>query len=329
MSVELPIPSFEESRFLNEFCAPDQVPSLAALTQARQSWLTWKPFAPIREMWPHLPQLDGAIEVRDGAVHFGESLAEADPIRRRIHDAARAVSPWKKGPFNLWGMPLDAEWRSDFKWDRLVPALPALEGLDLLDVGTHNGYYMYRMLEQKPRYVLGIDPVPRLWYQFHLLQKLCVPNCLEFQMWGWQEMAGWQACFDGIFCMGILYHHPDPIGLLRNLYQALKPGGFLVLESITIPGDTSTCLFPEGRYAMMRNVWFLPTVLAMKNMLGRTKFLDIECVADQPHLPEEQRTTEWNPGPSHEDFMMPGDLTRTCEGHPAPRRAMLIARKRG
>jgi len=315
------------SRFLAELEDREIASKLTSLTADRQKWLTWKPFAEVRELWHILPELKGEFREVDGWVEIGETLDPGHADRLAIQKVAESIRPWKKGPFRIFGMEIDAEWRSDHKWDRMVTALPDLKGKRLLDVGCHNGYYMFRMLAQRPEYVLGIDPVPRLWYQFHFLNHFLAEDALEFRMWGWQEMEGWTSQFDGIFCMGILYHHPDPIGLLRTLFAALRPGGFLVLESIVIPGEDHRCLIPSDRYAKMRNVWFLPTVRAMEIMLERTRFRDVICLADQVHTPREQRTTYWNQGPSHADFMMPGDPSKTCEGYPAPRRAILLARK--
>jgi tRNA (mo5U34)-methyltransferase len=315
------------SAFLQRIPQSEVAARLRAINEERAKWLGWKPFAEIRSMWHQIPDLNGALGLEQGSITIGEPGVLSSEDSQAIYLAAKSLCPWKKGPFRLWDTDIDAEWRSDFKWDRLSDSLPNLAGADVLDVGCHNGYYMYRMLENQPASVLGIDPVPRLWYQFNLIQRLCKPNNLEFQLWGWQEMAGWEELFDGIFCMGILYHHSDPVGLLRTLHQALRPGGFLVLESIVIPGDSTTCLFPGDRYAKMRNVWFIPTVAAMEHMLYRTRFKNVELVFNVPHTPEEQRTTAWNPAPSHADFMMPGNPQETLEGYPAPRRAMVIAQK--
>ena len=308
----------------------DAAQALQAVKAERDKSLDWKPFASIRELMPQLPQLPPTTCQFDRAeVTIGEPLPPDHPTRLAIEEAARAVMPWKKGPFNLYGIPIDAEWRSDFKWDRLAAALPDQHGKMVLDVGSNNAYYLFRLLPQQPKYLLGIDPVPRLWYQFHLLQRYAqIPN-LEFAMWGWEELAHWRELWDTVFCMGIVYHHRDPMGILRQLHQAMKPGGLLVMESIVIPGDESVCLFPPDRYARMRNVWFVPTVTALKHMLTRAKFCDIEEIATNRHEPAEQRTTPWNPGPSYEDFLDPDDPDRTAEGHPAPWRTILLARKKG
>lgn len=36
--------------------------------------------------------------------------------------------PWRKGPFSLYGVEIDTEWRSDLKWDRVLPHLSPLAG---------------------------------------------------------------------------------------------------------------------------------------------------------------------------------------------------------
>ncbi|POC75435.1 tRNA 5-methoxyuridine(34)/uridine 5-oxyacetic acid(34) synthase CmoB, partial [Vibrio vulnificus] len=30
----------------------------------------------------------------------------------------RTLMPWRKGPFSLYGIDIDTEWHSDWKWDR-------------------------------------------------------------------------------------------------------------------------------------------------------------------------------------------------------------------
>ncbi|MDI5166017.1 DUF1698 domain-containing protein, partial [Salmonella enterica subsp. enterica serovar Montevideo] len=43
-----------------------------------------------------------------------------------------------KGPFSLYGVDIDTEWRSDWKWDRVLPHLSDLTGRTILDVGCGN-----------------------------------------------------------------------------------------------------------------------------------------------------------------------------------------------
>ena len=55
------------------------------------------------------------------------------------------LHPWRKGPFELFGIQIDAEWRSDLKWARLNNHIDLKDKL-VLDVGCGNGYYLFRML---------------------------------------------------------------------------------------------------------------------------------------------------------------------------------------
>lgn len=306
--------------------------AIAALRQVRDgnaAKLEHKPFSEIRELWDQLPNYDGPPPDLDlPAPKIGDPSFVSAGDLARIIQAARSLIPWKKGPFDLFGTRIDAEWRSDYKWDRLRPKLPSLRGKRILDVGANNGYYMFRAAAFHPELILSIDPFPRLWYQFHLLQKFAaIPN-FGFEMWGHEELCWMKESFDVIFCMGIIYHHPNPIQIIRDLHAALRPGGTLVLESIIIPGDEPIALFPPGRYAQMRNVWFVPTEPTMRAFLDRNKFVNVETVAVNKHLAEEQRTTDWNPGPSYENFVGAENPDLTLEGHPPPYRAIILAEKK-
>ncbi|PIE89111.1 MAG: tRNA 5-methoxyuridine(34)/uridine 5-oxyacetic acid(34) synthase CmoB [Acidobacteria bacterium] len=288
-----------------------------------------KPFQKVRSLFDCLDTFPVKSKKFDSdAVSIGEQDPVDPETKERVIALAKELIPWKKGPFNLFGIHIDAEWQSQLKWKRLLPFLPDLKDKFLLDVGCNNGYYLFKMLDHDPARILGIDPMPRVYYQFQLIQLFLSEPRLQYQMWGWQETGLFKPVFDVIFCMGIIYHHRDPIQVLKNMYHALKPGGTLVLETIVTPGKRSYCLFPEDRYAMMRNVWFVPTVEATRNFLKRTRFSDIQSVSDVLHLPEEQRTTDWNPAPSYREFLDPKNNQKTVEGYPAPRRAILIARKK-
>ena len=317
------------SAFLSTIDDERIVQALRERVEARSVRYHWQPFHEMKNYLADLPVHEARrMDFSASVVRIGDDLPEDHPTRIKLEELATGLIPWKKGPFRLFGIQIDAEWQSDYKWDRFAHALPDIEGQTVLDVGCNNGYYLFRMIPRKPRFVLGLDPIPRLWLQFHLLQHYARIANLDFQMWGWEELCFFKAHFDTVFCMGILYHHSDPIRILRYLHDALKPGGLLVLETIVIPGSDAHCLFPRDRYARMRNVWFVPTVTALQNMLKRAKFIDADPIAVNKHEPEEQRATRWNPGQSYADFIDPNDPDKTIEGHAAPHRAIIFARKR-
>jgi tRNA (mo5U34)-methyltransferase len=131
--------------------------------------------------------------------------------------------------------------------------------------------------------------------------------------------------FDTVFSMGVFYHRQSPFAHLAELKGALRKGGELVLETLVIEGKADQVLVPEGRYAKMRNVWFIPTTLTLAGWLRRAGFQNIRLIDSSPTSSAEQHATDWMRFESLNDFLDPEDTTRTVEGYPAPRRAILLA----
>ena len=284
-----------------------------------------------------LAELQSIIETREAHWQRPASNDLNDALNKDLSDelqlqkACELLIPWKKGPFQLSFGNLDAEWRSDFKWERFKHALGNIQDKVILDVGCNNGYFMFQMAELKPKLVLGIDPIPRCQAQFKLLNKIYKHENLRFELLGVEHCKHFHKLFDTILFMGIIYHHRHPLEQLIDLREALKPGGELILETIGIPGEESYALFPEERYAGMKNIYFIPTLSCTINWLLKAKFENIEVIADSDMTTEEQRTTKWNPEnfKTLEDSLDPKDPSKTVEGHPAPRRFLVKASKKG
>ena len=261
------------------------------------------------------------FSVDNGVVNLGRELRD-DKV---VEDKLKALMPWKKGPFRILGWEIDAEWRSDLKWDRLLPYLD-LAGKRVADIGCNNGYFMFRMAEHNPKFVLGIEPVVKHYLTFQWLKQMSGLENLYFEMLGVEHMDLFPQGFDTIFCLGILYHHTDPVGLLRKLHKALAKGGEIFIDCQGVPGEEPTCLVPGSRYAGASGIWFLPTLSALQNWVRRAGFSRIDVVFSGALSTEEQRATDWAPIKSLRDFLHPEDPTRTCEGYPAPYRFYLRIR---
>ncbi|MFG1494340.1 tRNA 5-methoxyuridine(34)/uridine 5-oxyacetic acid(34) synthase CmoB [Halobacteriovorax sp. ZH4_bin.1] len=245
-------------------------------------------------------------------------------------ETATKLIPWRKGPFQVGELDIDAEWRSDKKWQRLKESLPDLKDKVVLDVGCNNGYYMFEMAKQDPKLVIGIDPVLHNQAQFEFINHFKKYDNLKFELFGIEDLPNFRSFFDVVFSMGVLYHHRHPLEQLISIRESLVPGGEMIMETIGIPGEETICLFPEDRYSKMRNVWFLPTLSCLKNWINRTGFIDMEVVSVSTTNFEEQRQTKWCPPPhqSLEDFLDPEDKTKTVEGYPAPVRFCIRAKKK-
>ncbi len=244
-----------------------------------------------------------------------------------IESVLKQFMPWRKGPFHFFGIDIDTEWRSDWKWDRVLPHIAPLANKSVLDVGCGSGYHLFRMLGEDAKLVVGIDPTELFFYQFQVFKKYLHEKSVHYVPLGIEDMPVLNA-FDTVFSMGVLYHRRDPIEFLYQLKNQLVSGGQLVLETIVVDGDDRTVLMPGERYAQMRNVWFLPSADALIQWLSRVGFVDIKKVDESITSVEEQRATAWMTNHSLIDFLDPNDTTRTVEGYPAPKRAVFTATKK-
>jgi tRNA (mo5U34)-methyltransferase len=175
--------------------------------------------------------------------------------------------------------------------------------------------------------VIGFEPVAKHWYTFNLLNRYAACGNLRFEPLGLDHLRFFSGHFDIVFCMGILYHHTDPMQVLRLIHQALKPGGQLVIDCQGIAGRDPVALTPRQRYAGAKGIWFLPTLPCLENWVARANFRSLDAFYDAPLSQEEQRATPWSPGQSLGDFIDPQDPLQTIEGYPAPRRFYVSARK--
>lgn len=281
-----------------------------------------------------LPEIKPSkISLASNEIIIGNRSDCDENTRNQLIDGLTSLHPWRKGPYELFGVSLDTEWHSDWKWQRLQPHISSLKNRAVLDIGCGNGYHMWRMLGEGARLVLGADPSQFFLIQFQLMKKYIeasqgqlpihlLPFKAEELPAFYQDFRG--KGFDTVFSMGVLYHRISPIHHLQELKSFLRQGGECVLETLVIEGDDSKVLIPKDRYAKMRNVWFLPTATLLIRMMERAGFKNIRMVDINQTSIEEQRTTDWMKYESLSDFLDPEDHNKTIEGYPAPKRAVLI-----
>lgn len=273
---------------------------------------------------PHI--VPASYELADG-VRVGEADQCTDEQRLAITEQLLRLQPWRKGPYQLFGIDLDTEWRSDWKWDRLKDHISPLQGRSVLDVGCGNGYHCWRMAGAGAKLVLGVDShllfTMQYWAMRHFLKAppvYVVPLALE-------ALPARLNLFDTVFSMGVLYHRRSPIDHLYSLKDCLRPGGELVLETIVIDGEPGMSLVPQGRYSRMPNVWFLPTCGTLENWLVKSGYRNVRLVDVSSTSIDEQRTTKWMNFESLPQALDEKNPELTIEGYPAPKRAIFIAEK--
>ena len=279
-----------------------------------------------RELLGKFPAVNITSVQLGDIVKFGANN-DLDPEKHAvIKSLLQEMIPWRKGPFNVCGIPIDSEWLSNLKWARLTEALPSLEGKKILDIGCGNAYYGFRMLDQKPEFVIGIDPHLAYVAQFWALKHFA-PNLPIYALpCGLEQFPRSLHGFDVVFSMGIIYHRRSPIDHLQQCKQCLKPGGELVLETLYVDGPAGYSLTPQKKYARMSNIWFIPSIGTLENWLTRCGFKNVRIINKSITTTKEQRKTEWMPFESLKDAIDIVDTSKTIEGLPAPKRVVIIAK---
>ncbi len=284
----------------------------------------------------NLPSLKASeVDFNKDTVRIGLPQDCTSIEQLQLEATLQQLHPWRKGPYELFGVQIDTEWHSDWKWQRIQPHIAALKNRSVLDVGCGNGYHMWRMLGEGARLVIGADPSQFFLIQFHTIKHFVslydqTQNLpLHIVPFKSEELPAFTRTykglgFDTVFSMGVLYHRLSPIDHLKELKSFIRSGGELVLETLIIEGDDANVLIPEDRYAKMRNVWFIPTSALLIRMLERVGFINVRIVdINRTHI-EEQRSTAWMTFESLADFLDPNNPNKTIEGYPAPTRAVVV-----
>ena len=296
--------------------------NLDALRQERLAWLEWKDIKPMREALNALPSFEDITYTLGNTINI-QSLHVN--YQAEIDSCAKAMKPWRKGPFQLLGTFIDTEWQSFIKYNLLEPHFN-LEGKIVGDIGCNNGYYLFRMLPQNPKKLVGFDPSALYKTQFDFINHF-IKSDIVYEMLGVEHLPFYEHKFDTLFCLGVLYHRSDPIQTLKSLYQGLNPEGELILDTFMIDGDSPVALCPAKTYSKIPNVYFVPTIPALYNWLERAKFREIELLEVKKTDLNEQRKTSWIYGESLENFLDPQNPELTIEGFPAPKRVYIKAKR--
>ncbi|MFA6741187.1 MAG: tRNA 5-methoxyuridine(34)/uridine 5-oxyacetic acid(34) synthase CmoB [Arcobacteraceae bacterium] len=301
--------------------------NLEILQNKKSECRTWKNVEP----WYLQLQEVFKIEKNNLSIDYGDwfSVGTKEDVsieeQEIILQTAKSLIPWRKGPFKIFDLEIDSEWQSNIKYNLIRPFFD-LKDKVVADIGCNNGYYMFRMLEDKPKRLVGFDPSPLTLHQFEFINHF-VKSDIVYEMLGVEHLEFYNHKFDFIFMLGVLYHRADPVGTLKSLAKGLNSKGEILIDTFMIDGEEELCLTPNKRYSKIPNIYFIPTISALRNWLERAGFEDIEVIATTITTSEEQRKTIWSFDQSLEDFLDENDKTKTVEGYPAPKRVYMKARK--
>lgn len=279
-----------------------------------------------KQVISQLPELTTSTSIlNSNTVKIGSSSDTDNKRQAELQKKLEVFHPWRKGPYEIFGVHIDSEWRSDWKWNRLKTHIEPLKNRFVLDVGCGNGYHCWRMLGERAKMVVGIDPLLLNVMQFQAIRKLYGEAPVYVLPIGIEQIPNKIKAFDTVFSMGVLYHRRSPIDHILELKNCLRPGGELVLETLIIEGKNGEVLMPEERYAKMRNVWFLPSTETLLSWMKRCGFKNCRVIDITTTSIEEQRSTKWMKFHSLKEFLDQHNNAYTCEGLPAPKRAIVLA----
>ena len=291
------------------------------IIDTRQKWLKWKNIAPRYEKLKELPDVECELIIDDCITLVSKQNID----NQKIQEVAKFIMPWRKGPWMVFDTFIDSEWQSYKKYNLLKPYFNLKDKI-VGDIGCNNGYYMFRMLKDKPKHIVGFDPAPLMRVQFDFINHFVKSN-IKYELLGVEHLPYYNIKFDTLFCLGVLYHRHNPIETIKQLYKGLNPNGELIIDTFMIDGDDEVALSPKDRYSKIPNIYFIPTIPAFKNWISRAGFKNIEVLEITKTDLDEQRQTEWIDTQSLNHFLDPNDSSKTIEGYPAPKRVYIKAIK--
>jgi 2-polyprenyl-3-methyl-5-hydroxy-6-metoxy-1,4-benzoquinol methylase len=256
-------------------------------------------------------QIDAFLRMRDHDIE-----GYSDPSRQRDlsiqfhwghdHDFGTFAVPGRMARRHLW---LLTTFMEQFR------ALPrTLEGKRVLDIGCWTGGTSL-LLAAMGAEVLAIEEVQKYVDAVTYIKKAFAISNLEVRRLSLYELDGaeFQDRFDYVLFAGVLYHVTDPIVALRLIFNCLKDGGSMLLETMASHADESqptieywgpTAFTTPGTAENLNRGgwnWFVPSRKTIAQMIADVGFEKVQTtpVADQRCVATATRT-------AHTDMLRAG-----------------------
>jgi tRNA (mo5U34)-methyltransferase len=225
-----------------------------------------------------LGQIGQAAEAEDlwRLPRFSADLPDelSDARIAELREAIAALEPWLQGPFLLAGnLVIPGVWRNDQRWESIGEHVPDLSGKRVLDVGSNAGYDPFMFKLRGAAEVLACEPFEFV-HQARFLESIYQTG-VDFRQIGWQQLdPSEHGVFDYVHCHGVLYHEPNPLGMLLRLRAMLAADGEMLFGSMLHASaeQSEYIRFVPDAYAGDKTWWFVPGRLAMRWMLEVTGF---------------------------------------------------------
>jgi SAM-dependent methyltransferase/predicted O-methyltransferase YrrM len=195
----------------------------------------------------------------------------------RVAELQREIAelePWLQGPFLLAdNLVIPGLWRNDQRWQTLDEQIDDLQGKRVLDVGSNAGYDPFMFKLRGAEEVVACEPFA-FFRQMQFLESI-YRSGIDLREIGWQQLDSRElGRFDLIHCNGVLYHEPNPLGMLLRLRSMLADNGEMLFGSMLHGSaeQSEYIRFVPDAYAGDKTWWFVPGRLAMRWMLEVTGF---------------------------------------------------------
>ena len=272
-----------------------------------------------------IPSLENAkSDLLSGVIIKGKCNGSDE---EEIENLLSQLLPWRKGPFKVNNTFIDSEWRSNLKWDRFLELDLDLKNKTILDVGSGNGYYAFRMLGLEAEAILCLEPNLTHFSQFLAINHFIKTNKIRMLPERLEALEMKETHFDVVFSMGLLYHQRDPSKHLNSLRNRMKEGGQLVIETIVASNEYGDYLEPKGPYASMPNVYFVHTNKGFMDLAEKEGLKVISNSTEVQTTLNEQRQTKWMPFKSYDSAVLETHQDITVENFPAPKRKFYVLEK--
>ena len=153
-----------------------------------------------------------------------------------------------------------------------------LTGFKVLDVGCWTGGTSLLLCRMGAE-VIAIDEVHKYIQALNFLKDAFgIDNLTALPLSLYELDEGYYDTFDYILFCGVIYHLSDPVLGLRTLYNCLKKGGTLLIESEGVLTKDPVCYY-EGVFKGWN--WFIPSPEALKRMMYDVGYDEVKL-----HIPK-------------------------------------------
>jgi len=106
--------------------------------------------------------------------------------------------------------------------------------LNILEIGPRDGVDTARLLSLSPQRLVLVDLPDKEERVRRWMEPLNAPT-LELVIGNimYDDACSTLGEFDIVWCTGVLYHNPEQLRMVRRLYDFVRPGGLLAIESAT------------------------------------------------------------------------------------------------